>query len=132
MISAQPAGIDVATGDGVLRLTRVQIAGRNATSAADFINAGAGNDFVNGGGGADTIIGGAGNDTLTGGFGVGASVDGGPGNDLIFQVNGTPEFIDGGTGIDTLNTTAFGGNYRVNLVTGATNFRARPSSTSRT
>jgi methionyl-tRNA formyltransferase len=39
VISAQPAGIDVATGDGVLRLTRVQIAGRNATSAADFINA---------------------------------------------------------------------------------------------
>jgi methionyl-tRNA formyltransferase len=39
VVSAQPAGIDVATGDGVLRLTRVQIAGRNATSAADFINA---------------------------------------------------------------------------------------------
>jgi methionyl-tRNA formyltransferase len=39
VVSAEPAGIDVATGDGVLRLTRVQIAGRNATSAADFINA---------------------------------------------------------------------------------------------
>lgn len=39
VVSAQPAGIDVATGEGVLRLMRVQIAGRNATSAADFINA---------------------------------------------------------------------------------------------
>ena len=37
-------------------------------------------------------------------------------------MNGTPEFIDGGAGIDTLNTTAFGGNYLVNLTTGATNF----------
>jgi methionyl-tRNA formyltransferase len=39
VIAAQPSGIDVATGDGVLRLTRVQLAGRKAASAADFINA---------------------------------------------------------------------------------------------
>lgn len=97
-------------------------AGSVPSAAADFISVGAGNDLVVGGGGADTIIGGAGNDTLTGGFGAGAQVLGGSGNDLIFAVNGTPEFIDGGTGIDTLNTTSFAGNYRVNLATGATNF----------
>ena len=33
------AGIDVATGNGVLRLTRVQSAGRKAMSAAEFLNA---------------------------------------------------------------------------------------------
>ena len=33
------AGIDVGTGNGVLRLTRVQIAGRKAMSAAEFLNA---------------------------------------------------------------------------------------------
>ena len=32
-------GINVATGVGVLRLTRVQLAGRRAVSAADFVNA---------------------------------------------------------------------------------------------
>ncbi len=97
-------------------------AGSVPTAAADFIDGGAGNDLVVGGGGADTILGGDGNDTLTGGSGVGAQVFGGNGNDLIFQVNGTPEFIDGGAGIDTLNTTAFTGDYAVNLATGLTNF----------
>ena len=33
------AGIDVSTGDGVLRLTRVQSAGRKALSAAEFLKA---------------------------------------------------------------------------------------------
>ena len=37
-------------------------------------------------------------------------------------VLGTPETIDGGAGIDTLDTTAFTGNYVVNLATGLTNF----------
>ena len=35
---------------------------------------------------------------------------------------GTPETIVGGAGIDTLDTTAFGGNYVVNLATGLTNW----------
>ena len=88
----------------------------------DTLNGDDGNDVIVGGGGADVVNGGNGNDTLTGGFGVGAAVSGGAGNDLIFQVNGTPESIDGGTGIDTLNTTAFAGNYVVNLGSGGTNF----------
>jgi methionyl-tRNA formyltransferase len=40
VLRAGPDGIDVATGDGVLRLTRVQLAGRKAVSAREFLNAG--------------------------------------------------------------------------------------------
>ena len=39
VIATSAAGIDVATGAGVLRLTRVQVAGRKAMSAAQFLNA---------------------------------------------------------------------------------------------
>jgi methionyl-tRNA formyltransferase len=39
VLATGAAGIDVGTGSGVLRLTRVQIAGRKAMSAAEFINA---------------------------------------------------------------------------------------------
>jgi methionyl-tRNA formyltransferase len=39
VIATTAAGIDVATGAGVLRLQRVQLAGRKATSAAEFLNA---------------------------------------------------------------------------------------------
>lgn len=39
VISTSSAGIDVATGDGVLQLTRVQAAGRKAMPAADFLKA---------------------------------------------------------------------------------------------
>jgi Ca2+-binding RTX toxin-like protein len=92
------------------------------TAGNNLIDGGAGNDSITGNGGNDTVVGGLGNDTLTGGFGAGAAALGGDGNDLIFQVNGTPEFINGGAGVDTLNTTAFGGNYLVNLSTGLTNF----------
>src|SRR4029078_4356751 len=73
------------------------------TAGANVINGGDGDDIINGGGGADTSLGGA-------------------GNDYIYAVLGTPETIDGGTGADTLDTTAFTGNYRVNLATGLTNF----------
>src|SRR3954465_2501699 len=84
--------------------------------------------FVSGGvtgggpsGGADSIVGGDGNDTINGGGGADTSL-GGNGNDYIFAVLGTPESIDGGTGHETLATTAFTGNYVVNLATGLTNF----------
>jgi methionyl-tRNA formyltransferase len=39
VLGTSPAGIDVGTGDGVLRLTRVQSAGRKAMAAADFLKA---------------------------------------------------------------------------------------------
>ncbi len=39
VLATGAAGIDVGTGNGVLRLTRVQVAGRKAMSAAEFLNA---------------------------------------------------------------------------------------------
>ncbi|MGH8236500.1 MAG: methionyl-tRNA formyltransferase [Steroidobacteraceae bacterium] len=39
VLGTSAAGIDVGTGNGVLRLTRVQSAGRKAMSAAEFLNA---------------------------------------------------------------------------------------------
>jgi methionyl-tRNA formyltransferase len=39
VLATGAAGIDVGTGSGVLRLTRVQVAGRKAMSAAEFLNA---------------------------------------------------------------------------------------------
>lgn len=39
VLGTSAAGIDVGTGDGVLRLTRVQSAGRKAMSAAEFLKA---------------------------------------------------------------------------------------------
>ncbi len=91
------------------------------TGGANVMNGGAGNDSVNGDLGADSLLGGDGNDTLNGGGGADTS-NGGAGDDLIFAVLGTPETILGGSGVDTLDTTAFGGNYAVNLATGVTNF----------
>jgi serralysin len=96
----------------------------------DVLTGTSGNNTMKGGGGADSIVGGAGNDclwgeagddTLNGGGGQDTAF-GGDGDDLIFAVLGVPETIDGGAGVDTLDTTAFGGNYAVNLATGVTNF----------
>ena len=39
VLATSAAGIDVSTGNGVLRLTRVQGAGRKAMSAAEFLKA---------------------------------------------------------------------------------------------
>lgn len=39
VLATTAEGIDVGTGDGVLRLTRVQLAGRKAVSAAEFLRA---------------------------------------------------------------------------------------------
>lgn len=39
VIRSAPQGIDVATGDGVLRIVKLQLPGKKAMSAADFLNA---------------------------------------------------------------------------------------------
>jgi len=39
VVEANGAGIVVAAGEGALRLTRVQLAGRRAMTAAEFLNA---------------------------------------------------------------------------------------------
>ena len=91
------------------------------TGGNNVMSGGLGNDSINGGAGNDSLSGGDGNDTLNGGGGSDTAL-GGAGDDVIFASNGTPELIDGGAGVDTLNTTAFTGDYLVNLATGATNF----------
>jgi methionyl-tRNA formyltransferase len=37
VLAASPDGIDVACGQGVLRVTRLQLAGRNPLSAGEFL-----------------------------------------------------------------------------------------------
>jgi len=39
VVHADSSGIQVACGDGILNITRLQLAGRNAMSAAEFLNA---------------------------------------------------------------------------------------------
>ncbi|WP_127998020.1 beta strand repeat-containing protein [Piscinibacter defluvii] len=97
--------------------------------SGDRLNGGDQNDTLIGGGGSDTLTGGAANDRLEGGDGNDTlngsggndTALGGNGNDLVYAVLGT-DVAAGGDGVDTLDTTSYGGNYLVNLVTGATNF----------
>ena len=71
----------------------------HGSSAAAYLEGGAGNDSLTGASGADTLVGGVGDDTISGGAGI-DSIDGGEGNDRIsFQTTAT---INGGAGIDTL------------------------------
>ena len=105
------------------------------TAVADAVDGGGGNDTIDGGAGNDSLAGGSGNDIVRGGdgndtlngsggtvVGGGDSVFGGNGNDYIYAWLGTSETIVGGAGIDTLDTTAFTGNYVVDLATGVTTF----------
>ena len=54
--------------------------------------------------------------------GTTGSVDAGGGNDTVHAGSSVNETLSGGAGIDLLNTTAFGGDYLINLATGATSF----------
>lgn len=104
---------------------------------ADRLIGGLGNDLLDGGTEADTLEGGDGADSLFGGggdslmggdgadtinaAGGGYTAMGGDGDDYIFAVNGS-DSADGGAGNDTIDTTSYNGDYRVNLLTGLTNF----------
>ena len=59
-------------------------------------------------------------DRITGATNI--KINAGLGDDTVFAILGGPEDYDGGAGSDTLNTTAFDGDYTVNLTTGRTNF----------
>jgi serralysin len=104
----------------------------------DSLVGNAGNDSLFGGDGADSIYGGDGNDWLRGEFGVDL-IFGGNGNDNILSdgddgryygeagndlmISGLGgETMNGGLGIDTIDHTAWGGNYTFNLETGLTNY----------
>src|SRR6185436_7789155 len=121
------AGVDTLdttafTGDYVVNLATglTNFVGESFINMENLIS-GVGNDTLTGTTGANTINGGDGDDIINGGGGSDTSL-GGNGNDYIFAVLGTPESIDGGAGVDTLDTTAFTGDYVVNLATGLTNF----------
>ena len=98
----------------------------------DFVDGGAGNDLMHGGNGNDTLVGGGGTDTAFGdagddtifssGFGT---YSGGAGNDRITPATALPETLNGDFGIDTLVTTSFIGNYRIDLTTGLDQLRRR-------
>ncbi|MEJ5990922.1 calcium-binding protein [Ramlibacter sp. PS3R-8] len=69
-----------------------------------------------------TVHGMGGNDTLhSSGEG---SYFGDGGDDMVFAglSSDLVELLDGGTGIDTLDTTSWGGDYVIDMATGATNF----------
>jgi Ca2+-binding RTX toxin-like protein len=109
-------------------VTRIP-AGSFPGAAADDIDGAGGNDSLNGGAGNDTIRGGGGDDTVYGGNGddvvysSGTGLyDAGAGSDHVFAGNGLPETLRGGSGVDLLVTTAWSGNYSINLGTGVTNY----------
>ncbi len=88
---------------------------------ANLLRGGDGDDTISGGeGGFDLILGGRGNDTMvaTNDF---SEYGGGSGRDVMFAENRFC-IADGGGGIDTLVLSAFNGEYRLDMVTGQTNF----------
>lgn len=98
--------------------------------ATDVITTGINGSTVLEGQIGDTILGQAGDDIIyTSGSG---NFYGGGGNDLIissrdFALPGDYKYLDGEAGIDTLDTTAFTGNYAVNLETGQTDYSGAPT-----
>lgn len=98
--------------------------------ATDTITTGINGSTVLEGEIGDTILGQGGNDIIyTSGSG---DFWGGGGNDLIissadFALAGDFKYLDGEAGIDTLDTTAFNGDYTVNLETGQTDYLGAPN-----
>ncbi|MDW3222925.1 MAG: calcium-binding protein [Paracoccaceae bacterium] len=98
--------------------------------ATDVITTGVNGSTVLEGEIGDTILGQAGDDIIyTSGSG---DFYGGGGNDLIissadFALPGDFKYLNGEAGIDTLDTTAFNGNYAINLETGETDYFGAPA-----
>jgi Ca2+-binding RTX toxin-like protein len=113
--------IDLGTGlTHVVGARMFDFEGVNGGNQSDRFTGDGSNEQLVGAGGNDTLIGNSGNDTLIGGFGD-DSMSGGSGDDSVLGGVGF-DVADGGTGVDTLNLTAFGGAYVVNLSDGSTNF----------
>ncbi len=98
--------------------------------ATDTITTGINGSTVLEGEIGDTILGQGGNDIIyTSGSG---DFWGGGGNDRIissadFALAGDFKYLNGEAGIDTLDTTAFNGDYTVNLETGQTDYLGAPN-----
>ncbi len=109
------AGTTTGTGlsDTFTGITRLIATSNNDTltgsTAAEYIDAGAGNDTVTGGGGNDIIYGNDGNDTLTGNTGN-DTIYGGAGNNTISGGASGSDYLYGGTGNDTF-TSPHSGTY---------------------
>ena len=94
----------------------------------DLIYGGADDDSIDSGSGADIVYGGDGNDELdnrgnTSAFGE--LLYGGEDDDLIHFSQFGSETAYGGNGVDTIDTSAFNGQYVLDLNTGVTNFSER-------
>jgi Ca2+-binding RTX toxin-like protein len=72
------------------------------SSAADFIDGGAGNDTIDGGDGNDSLIGGDGDDVVIGGRGSDIAHLGAGNDRFIWNQGEGSDSVDGGNGFDTL------------------------------
>ena len=86
----------------------------------DSIVGGDGNDWLRGEAGTDTILGGNGNDNILS-DGDGGRYFGDAGNDIMMSGLGN-ETMDGGAGVDTIDHSAWAGDYTYNMTTGTTDW----------
>ena len=92
------------------------------TSGNNVITTGSGNNVIDGVGGTNTVNAGDGEDDITS---SGAGIyNGEGGDDTIRAGSGLLETLNGGDGIDLLDTTHWGGDYVIDLVSGDTNYGA--------
>jgi len=87
-------------------------------SGSDSLYGGSDDDSLDGGSGTDTLYGQSGNDTLTS-DGDNGYYNGGSGDDLMYSGLGN-ETMDGATGNDTIDHSAYNGDYEFDMTTGET------------